>query len=259
MIKKMSFIFALILIALSLSAQDFSKYQKQTLVDGKDTLRYRILFPEDFDATKKYPLLLFLHGRGESGSDNEKQLTHGGKLFLTDEFRKNHPAIVVFPQCAEDSYWSNVEIETINGKRFFNFQNGGPPTKAMSLVLKLTDQLFKAPTTDQKQIYVGGLSMGGMGTYELLRRKPKAFAAAFAICGGDHIANTKKYKNIPLWILHGGLDDVVNPQLSYNIYKTLKNAGHEPKFTIYPKANHNSWDATFAEPELLNWLFAHKK
>ena len=101
--------------------------------------------------------------------------------------------------------------------------------------------------------------MGGMGTFELLRRKPKTFAAAFAICGGDNPANAKKYKNIPLWIFHGGLDDVVTPQFSFDIYKALKELGHEPKFTVYPKANHNSWDSTFAEPELLSWLFNQKK
>jgi len=257
--KKIIVIILLTSSFFSLNAQDFSKFKKEVFVSGKDTLRYRILYPENFDEGKKYPVFLFLHGRGESGNDNEKQLTHGGKLFLTSEFRKNHPAIVVFPQCAESSYWANVEIETINDKRFFNFKKGGEPTKSMSLVLKLTDELFKKPFANEHRIYVGGLSMGGMGTFEILRRKPKTFAAAFAICGGDHVANAKKYKNVPLWIFHGGMDDVVNPQLSYNIYKELKNIGHEPKFTIYPKANHNSWDATFAEPGLLDWVFEQHK
>lgn len=240
-------------------AQDFSAFKKETFVSGSDTLKFRILFPENYDATKKYPVVLFLHGRGESGNDNQKQLTHGAKMFLADGFRKKHAAIVVFPQCAESSYWANVEIDTINDKRFFNFQKGGKATKSMDLVLKWSDQFFKQPFVDKTRIYVGGLSMGGMGTFEILRRKPKTFAAAFAICGGDNIANTKKYENVPLWIFHGGMDDVVNPQLSYSIYKTLKNAGHEPKFTVYPKANHNSWDATFAEPGLLDWVFEHQK
>jgi predicted peptidase len=240
-------------------AQDFSAFKKEAFIDKNDTLGYRILYPKNFDAAKRYPVVLFLHGRGESGNDNQKQLVNGAKMFLTDDFRNNHPAIVVFPQCAENSYWANVEIETINDKRFFNFQKGGAPTRSMALLLKLTDQLFKQQYVDQSRIYVGGLSMGGMGTFEILRRKPKTFAAAFAICGGDNIANTKKYQQVPLWIFHGGMDDVVNPQLSYNIYKKLKTDGHEPKFTIFPKANHNSWDATFAEPNLLPWLFGNRK
>lgn len=240
-------------------AQDLSKFKKENFVVGNDTLPYRILYPENFDASKKYPVVLFLHGRGESGKDNEKQLTHGSKMFLSDKFRRDFPAIVIFPQCAESSYWSNVIIEPIGEKRFFTFQKGGESTKAMSMVLKFSDDFFNKPFADQSRIYVGGLSMGGMGTFEILRRRPKTFAAAFAICGGDNIANAKKYKKVPLWIFHGGLDDVVNPQLSYGIFRELRSLGYEPKYTIYPKANHNSWDSAFAEPELMPWLFSHHK
>lgn len=240
-------------------AQDLSKFKKEQFIDGVDTLKYRILFPENFDATKKYPVVLFLHGRGESGNDNEKQLTHGSKMFLTDNSRRDFPAIVIFPQCAEESYWSNVNIEEVSGKRFFTFQKGGKATKSMSLVLKFTDGFFNQPFADRTKIYVGGLSMGGMGTFEILRRRPNTFAAAFAICGGDNVANTKKYKHVPLWIFHGGLDDVVNPQLSYSVFSALRTLGHEPKFTVYLKANHNSWDSAFAEPQLFPWLFSNHK
>ncbi|TKC04747.1 phospholipase [Pedobacter polaris] len=257
--KRIALIFTLCLIISSAFAQDLSLYKKENFIVGADTIKYRILYPENYNSAKKYPILFFLHGRGESGNDNEKQLTHGAKMFLTDSFRKSFSAIVIFPQCAEESYWANVEIEAINTKRFFTFVKGGESTKSMSLLLKLTDYFVSQPSADQSKIYVGGLSMGGMGTFEILRRKPKTFAAAFAICGGDNIANAKKYKNVPLWIFHGGLDDVVNPQLSYSVFRELRTLGHEPKYTIYPKANHNSWDSAFAEPELLPWLFSHKK
>ena len=246
-------------IASFAKAQDLTQFKKENFIVGNDTLPYRILYPENFDEAKKYPVVLFLHGRGESGSDNEKQLNNGAKLFLTENFRKEFPAIVIFPQCAQNSYWANVDIETVGGKRFFTFQKGGKPTKAMSLALSFTDEFFKNSFVDQSKIYVGGLSMGGMGTFEILRRKPKKFAAAFAICGGDNPSNAKKYKNVPLWIFHGGLDDVVNPQLSYSVFRELRSLGHEPKYTIYLKANHNSWDSAFAEPELLPWLFSHKR
>ncbi|MFI5452057.1 prolyl oligopeptidase family serine peptidase [Pedobacter sp. UC225_61] len=252
----------LILFCVTISstfAQDLSKYKKENFIQGTDTLKYRILYPENFDATKKYPVVFFLHGSGERGNDNEKQLTHGAKLFLKEEFRKTNPAIVIFPQCEENGYWSNVEIEEVSGKRFFTFQKGGEPTKPMALLLKLTDHFLNQSFVNKSKVYVGGLSMGGMGTFEILRRKPHTFAAAFAICGGDNPANAKKYKNVPLWIFHGGLDDVVNPQLSYNVYRELKKLGHEPKYTIYLKANHNSWDSTFAEPNLLPWLFSNHK
>ncbi|MEE1947189.1 prolyl oligopeptidase family serine peptidase [Pedobacter sp. KR3-3] len=240
-------------------AQDFSQFKKEILVQGADTLKYRILYPEHFDPAKQYPIVFFLHGRGESGNDNEKQLTHGAKMFLADDFRKKFEAVVIFPQCAEESYWANVEIEAVNTKRFFTFVKGGQPTQSMSLLLQLTDKMVKQPFADKNKIYVGGLSMGGMGTFEILRRRPTTFAAAFAICGGDNVANVKLYKNVPLWIFHGGLDDVVSPQFSYSVYRELKKLNHEPKFTVYLKANHNSWDSAFAEPELLPWLFSQHK
>lgn len=254
-------IFALILClsGISVYGQNLSEFKKEQLITGSDTLPYRILYPENFDANKRYPVIFFLHGSGERGNDNEKQLTHGGKLFLSPEFRKNHPAIVIFPQCSADSYWANVKIEAVNGKRFFDFVKGGNPTKAMGLLLDLVQKIKNSSFSDPKQVYVGGLSMGGMGTFELLRRQPKLFAAAFAICGGDQIGNVKKYKNVPLWIFHGGLDDVVTPQFSYDIFRELRAFGKEPKFTVYPKANHNSWDPAFAEPGLMDWLFGFRK
>jgi len=257
--KKISISLLLFFLSITTFAQDFSLFKKEEFISKGDTLRYRILYPKNFDSNKKYPVILFLHGRGESGNDNEKQLTHGAKLFLNENFRNSNEVITIFPQCAENSYWANVEIETVNNKRFFTFVKGGEPTKAMSLLLQFTNQFFKNEFVEPTRIYVGGLSMGGMGTYEILRRKSKTFAAAFAICGGDNVKNAKKYKHVPLWIFHGGLDDVVTPQFSYGVYRALKNLGNEPKFTLYPKANHNSWDNAFAEPELLPWLLSHKK
>lgn len=240
-------------------SQNLAQYEKQIFIAGKDTIRYRILYPANFDQSKKYPILFFLHGRGESGTDNEKQLSHGAKQFLSADFRKNHPAIVVFPQCSSDSYWANVDIQTINGKRTFHFRKGGKPTEAMKAATKLVDAITSENFIDQKRIYIGGLSMGGMGTYEMLRRKPKLFAAAFAICGGDHVANVKRYKKVPLWIFHGEKDDVVPPSHSMTVVNQLKILGYAPKLTLYPEANHNSWDSAFAEPQLLPWLFSNAK
>lgn len=242
---------------LTLNAQDFSKYDKGSFIDKKDTIHYRILFPENFDPKYKYPVVFFLHGRGECGSDNEKQLINGGKLFLKPDVRSQHPSIVVFPQCPEGDYWANVNIVTDSaGKRTFNFQKGGKPTKIMAALLGMIDNILDKPYVNHTQVYIGGLSMGGMGTYEVLRRKPKTFAAAFAICGGDNLANVDKYKNVPLWIFHGGKDATVNPEFSIAISNQLKIVGKEVKFSYYPDANHNSWDTAFAEPQLLPWLFS---
>lgn len=250
----------LLFLTFQVRSQDLKPYDKGSYIHKKDTIAYRILFPEHFDAQRKYPVVFFLHGRGEQGNDNQKQLKNGGKLFLKEEYRKNFPAIVVFPQCGTDSYWSNVEITTNDkGKREFNFQKRGKPTKAMHALLGMLDDFLDKPYVDKSRVYLGGLSMGGMGTYELLRRKPKVFAAAFAICGGDHVANVEKYKNVPLWIFHGEKDDIVPMTCSTLIADQLKVLGKQVNLSLYPNANHNSWDSAFAEPKLLPWLFSNHK
>ena len=257
--KKTAFILLMITSVISTKAQDTNLYKPEKFIRGTDTLLYRILMPENFDKTKTYPVLLFLHGAGERGNDNQAQLIHGGKLFLRPEVRANYPAIVIFPQCPEDSYWSNVKSSMVNGKRNFEFEKGGKPTSAMKMVMSLMEQVKDLPYTDNKRIYAGGLSMGGMGTFEILRRMRGEFAAAFAVCGGDNPENVRKYKNIPLWIFHGAKDDVVPPENSQIIADALKAKKADVKFTMYPEANHNSWDQAFAEPELLSWLFSHKR
>jgi predicted peptidase len=204
-------------------------------------------------------LVFFLHGAGERGNDNEKQLVHGAKLFLQEEVRTKYPAIVVFPQCAENSFWSNVGFKMDNGIRTFLFQEAGEPTPAMKLAQELLSSLMKTYPVAKRQVYVGGLSMGGMGTFEIVRRNPKLFAAAIPICGGGNTATALSLKKTKWWVFHGGKDDVVPPQLSEEMVQALKKVKAAVKFTLYPNANHNSWDAAFAEPDLLSWLFAQKK
>jgi predicted peptidase len=242
-------------------AQINSAFDRGLYVNKTDTLPYRILFPQKFDPAKKYPLIIVLHGAGERGNNNEAQLVYGPKLFLNDTIREKYPAIVVYPQCPKDDFWSNVKMETnATGKTIFNFQEGGTPTHAMSALLGLVNQLLDKPFINSKQVYIGGLSMGGMGTFEILRRKPKLFAAAFAICGGDNSNNAEKYaKKVPLWIFHGAKDSVVPFEHSQVMVDAIKAAGGDPKFTIYPNDDHNSWDHAFAEPQLIPWLFSHSK
>ncbi|WP_026896857.1 carboxylesterase family protein [Daejeonella oryzae] len=248
-----------LLLSSIVQAQNSNQFLERQLVSGNDTLPYRILMPQNFDENKKYPVLFVLHGAGERGNDNQAQLTHGSKLFLKEDVREKFPAIIIFPQCPKDSYWSNVEVESVNGKREFMFQKRGKPTIAMKLVMSLVKEMKSKSYTDKERIYVGGLSMGGMGTFEVLRRLRNNFAAAFSICGGDNIENVKKYKKVPLWIFHGGKDDVVPPENSERVVSALKSLGAPVKYSLYPEANHNSWDQAFAEPDLLPWLFSHTK
>lgn len=241
-------------------AQVNGAFDRGSFISKKDTLPYRILFPKHLDPKKKYPILFVLHGAGERGNDNEAQLKYGTKLFLNETVRDKYPAIIILPQCPKDSYWSNVKIDTAGGKRVFNFVEGGEPTRAMAALMGLVKQFTDKPYVDDKQVYIGGLSMGGMGTLEILRRKPKVFAAAFSICGGDNTNNVPVYaKKTPLWLFHGAKDSVVPFSHSQAVVTALEAAGAEPKFTVYPNDDHNSWDDAFAEPGLFPWLFSHRK
>jgi predicted peptidase len=252
----------LIVTSLQLIAQDRNLFEKHWFIQHGDTLPYRILLPLNYDPQKTYPMIVFLHGRGESGSDNERQLTNGAALFLNDSIRQQYPAIVVFPQCASTNYWSNVQAVatgTKNSKRTFYFIPEGEATSQMKLVMSLIDNLFERYSIQKKQVYAMGLSMGGMGVFELVRRKPHTFAAAVPICGGAHPATAKQLTNTKWWIFHGAKDDVVLPKYSEQMVEALQKAKASVKFTLYPNANHNSWDPAFAEPGLLNWLFQQHK
>lgn len=242
-----------------LYAQSFESYEKRQYIKNNDTLPYRLLLPEGYEKGKKYPLVIFLHGAGERGNDNEKQLTHGGALFVNQENRQKYPAIVVFPQCSQQSYWSNVKITGSGTNRVFEFINGGTPTVPMQLVMELMKELHSKYGIKRQQVYVMGLSMGGMGTFELVNRMPQTFAAAIPICGGANTAIAANLKETKWWVFHGGKDDIVLPRYSEEMVAAMKKNKVNVKFTLFPDANHNSWDATFAQPGLLNWLFSQRR
>lgn len=234
-------------------------YEKKWFVSGSDTLPYRLLLPKNYDSTKTYPFILFLHGAGERGSNNEAQLLHGGSLFLKDSIRDKYQAIVAFPQCPENSYWSNVKITEDNGKRTFNFQPDGEPTTGMSLAMGLTKKILADYPVKKDQVYVMGLSMGGMGTFEIVRRMPATFAAAVPICGGADTTTGKALRKTAWWIFHGAKDDVVPPHFSEDMVKELyKYYDVDMDFTMYSNSKHDSWTMAFKEPELMPWLFSKK-
>lgn len=260
--KLLKFALALLVMLINFPAMaqgELEAYEHRLYIQHNDTLPYRILYPKNFDTSREYPLVLVLHGAGERGDNNEAQLIYSADLFL--ESQEEYPAIVVFPQCPKDSYWSNVNIVADeNGRRTFSFREGGKPTAAMNNLLGLLKELKRSGQVDENRIYIGGLSMGGMGTFELLRRRPNTFAAAFPICGGGHPATAKKFaKKVPLWVFHGEEDSVVPVEHSRIMAGAIERAGGDVTLTIYPGVDHNSWVNAFNEPELLPWLFSHEK
>lgn len=263
--KKLSFrkilqLLALIGLPLSSCAQK-SLFEKAVFISGNDTLPYRILYPVDFDMSVKYPLILFLHGSGERGNDNEAQLRNGVDFFATAHNRKNFPAIVIVPQCPADDYWASVERSLDeNGKRQFAFSGDSQPTPVMTLLISLIEEYRAKTWIDLNRIYVGGLSMGGMGTFQLLALRPDWFAAAFPICGGGNPESAAKYaEKTALWIFHGEDDDVVPVEHSIEMAEAIQKAGGNPKLTLYPETGHDSWTPAFQEQDLLPWIFSKKK
>ena len=249
--RSLIFLLLLNLIVLPLQAQ---RYKKKTFTTrGQYTLPYRILYPKDYKKTQQdYPLFIFLHGSGERGDDNKAQLTHGSQLFI-DSLAK-YPAIVVFPQCPKEGYWAEVEWND-NGKDIkFPFYEKGRPS--LEMVIALMDELKATERIDEERLYLGGLSMGGFGTFDLLARLPNTFEAAIPICGGGNPLLAPLYAaNTRLWIFHGDADSVVPVDLSRKMYNALKEAGADVKYTEYPGVDHNSWDNAFAEPGFFEWLF----
>ncbi|MFM7089482.1 MAG: alpha/beta hydrolase fold domain-containing protein [Bacteroidota bacterium] len=254
--KKMIFLlFPLLLGGINkLTAQESIRaFQKREFLDNKGIkMPYRILLPIDYDCSKKYPLLVFLHGSGERGEDNEAQLKHGANLFLQEDTRKNFQAIVVFPQCPNGESWSSMESDS-TGKWDFPFTK--EPSRQMKLLQGLLNEVMVNNCVDDRKVYLGGLSMGAFGILEWMAREPNRFAAAFPICGGGNTLLTAIYgSKIPTWFFHGDADAVVPVQYSRELVEKIKAEKGNVQYTEYPGIGHDSWNNAFKEPNLLSWL-----
>jgi predicted peptidase len=227
---------------------------KKTFTDAKKaTLPYRLLKPDHYDPEKKYPLVVFLHGAGERGNDNEKQLIHGVAEFAKEENRKKYPCFLIAPQCPEGKKW--VEVD-------WGAESHRLPAKASEperLVLELIAALQKEYSIDAKRLYVTGLSMGGFGTWDLIARKPDLFAAAVPICGGGDETQAAKIAKLPIWVFHGAKDDAVKVSRSRNMIEALKKADGRPKYTEYPEEGHASWVPAYKDAAMMKWLFEQKR
>jgi len=235
-------------------------YLRREFESAGNTLPYRILYPDNYDKTKKYPLILFLHGAGERGDDNEKQLVHGARLFLTEANRREFPAIVVIPQCPENSFWASIKVDRSVQPAKFNFDYNAAPQWPLVAANELVKKVANEEAVDKSRIYITGLSMGGMGTFESVFRYPELYAAALPICGGGDVnLYDKRVNKTAFWIFHGAEDPVVDPKLSREMLDKLKSLKVESKYSEYPGVKHNSWDNAFADPAFLSWTFARKR
>lgn len=226
--------------------------RKHVAVDGQ-TLNFRLLKPLNYDATKKYPLVLFLHGAGERGDDNVAQLKYGAPLFIKPEAREKYACFVIAPQCPAEQKWADID---------WTSDTPVQPEKvspSMALTLSVVELLKKEFSIDDERLYVTGLSMGGYGTWDLITRFPGKWAAAAPICGGGDKAKAALAKAVPVWAFHGVEDNAVKLVRTVEMIDAIKAAGGNPLFSEYPYLGHDSWTTAYGEPEFLLWLFAQRR
>jgi predicted peptidase len=207
-------------------------------------INYLLFLPKGYSAEseKRWPLMLFLHGAGERGSDISKVAVHGPPKTVTRN--PDFPFILVSPQCPEGERWSNEPL------------------------MALLDDVIGRHAVDTNRIYLTGLSMGGYGTWNLGMAYPERFAAIAPICGGGEriavlLASREKapaLKALGVWAFHGAKDPVVPLEESQRMVDALKRIGvADVKFTVYPEAGHDSWTRTYKNPELYEWFLKHER
>ena len=198
------------------------------------TIQYWISLPENYIEKNQCPLMIFLHGRGESGDDLEKVKIHGPPKLLAQ--KNDTPFIVVSPQNPEREWWR------------------------VDKLTKLLDHILKTTKADPDRVYLTGLSMGGFGTWAWLAQEPDRFAAAIPICGGGNPVNAAKLAKTPIWVFHGADDRVVPLNRSEAMVNAIKKVDKSNiKLTVYPKTGHDSWTKTYANKEIYDWLLKHNR
>lgn len=230
--------------------------ERQLVVDGTSH-RYQVFVPTRATGGATPPVILFLHGTGERGSDGEKPTKVGLGPYVR-QHRADFPAIVVFAQAPDDQDWM------------------GPTAQ---LAIDELDAASREFHGDPKRTYLTGLSMGGYGTWEVALMQPQRFAALVPICGAltppsderslyvtplagladPYATLAQRLHHVPIWIFHGAKDDLVPLEDDRKSYAALKAAGADVRYTEFPDANHNAWDPAYSQtPELWTWLFAQK-
>lgn len=232
---------------------------REVTLEGQ-TYRYQVFVPASRFRKGRTPVVVFLNGSGERGSDGVKQTMAGLGPYLR-QHAGTFPALAVFPQAPEGTEWT---------------EDAGP------IAFAALDAVLREFNGDPDRVYLTGMSMGGYGTWELALQQPTRFAALVPVCGGITVdwgrdrpgmqahsvvdtpdpfaAAAQRLKDVPVWIFHGGKDDVVPPAQSRRMDAALRAAGaRDVRYTEFPDANHNSWDATYAHAPMWAWLFAQRR
>jgi predicted peptidase len=201
--------------------------------EGIEHLGYLLFLPSSYyyDQTNTWPLIVFLHGMGERGSDIELVKKAGIPKLLEKD--ADFPFIVVSPQCPENGFWTPMIIK--------------------QLLAHVTTEL----RIDKNKVFLTGLSMGGFGTWFTALEYPDLFAAIAPICGGGDPFRACSLRDLPVWVFHGAKDTTVSPDESKNMVDAINKCGGNVKFTLYPEFEHDCWTATYDNPELYEWFLEH--
>jgi predicted peptidase len=217
-----------------------------------ETLNVRLYLPPALSAGRKWPVVLFLHGAGERGTNNVSQLKHGIESLIRYGKDANDPAILLVPQCPANEQWVkvpwNAPSHTIPEQ----------PSRPLRLALALLREKMAALPVDPARVYVTGVSMGGYGTWDAVQREPRLFAAAMPICGGGDTALAPVIKHVPIWTFHGDKDTAVPVGRSRDMAKALEACGGKIQYREYPDAGHDVWTRTYNDTGVLTWFFSQR-
>jgi predicted peptidase len=224
---------------------DLSHSVTGSVSDGWAALPYRLFEPAAAPAGQKLPLVLFLHGMGDRGTDNVAQTTWMSGLVHATQSGP-YASYVLAPQI-DTSGW------------FQSFSD--KPTESMALTIKALKDVIKTQNVDTSRVYVTGLSMGGMGTWDILGREPNLFAAAVPMSGGGDKRTAAAIKDTPIWAFHGGADPIVSVDDTRGMIDALRAAGGSPRYTEIAGAGHEIWNDVYADASntLYPWLFAQSR
>ncbi len=217
-----------------------------------EKMPYRLLKPEKYDKSTKYPVVLFLHGWGERGTDNNAQLKRFGSVFTKAEIRKKFPCFVIVPQ-ANGSWVQNPTFD----KPILLTKN---PTANLTMAVEILTKVGKKYSIDPNRVYVMGYSNGACGVWELLERIPQMFAAAVPMAGAGDPAHVAGAKNVAIWAFHGDKDNTIPIARMMELMSALKAAHARPLYTVIPKGGHGDAKGKgLSDPEVIPWMFAQQR
>ena len=243
-------LFSLFVCTFSAFAVDINESEKRIFENEDTLLPYRLILPEGYNSSSTYPVLVFLHGAGERGDDNELQFVNSVQN-IADSLPE---CIIVVPQCSLEEQWVDTPWE----KGAYSI-DAVPESNELVALMQLLDDLQKELSIDADRIYASGLSMGGFGAWDLMMRHNDYFAAGILVCGGGDVSQAEALKDTPLFVFHGSDDTVVPVSGSRNVVEAIEDAGGElVTYIEYEGESHWIWDKAFAHEGLFEQLLTHK-